>query len=190
MPLSENNRFVFGSARWSSSTSSWWFDGLNAQRTLSGRIGGLLRMSRHKYEYECAVQCQSMKFYYLWIFCSGFFFIVLYVCASAVLKNNQCEFLLDIITHYYLLEYDFLILLQQFATYRVPWLGSFVWFRQFCFFLFHSCYCFVSLIGAPTASTDWFDRKRVSEKRWNMKLNFFWRVMVLNEHFISNSNYI
>lgn len=203
MPLSENNRFMFGSARWS--TSSWWFDRLNAQRTLSGCIFraycGACLATNTKYEiriWMCCTHSTTMPKHEVLLFMDFLFWILLHcaVCVrhSCEAEEHQCEFLLDIITHYYLLEYDFLILLLSFFFFLLHQLARTV-ARFFClvstvlFLFFHSCYCFVSLIGAPTASADWFDREQVAEERWNYIL-FFWRVMVLNEHFISNSNYI
>lgn len=74
----------------------------------------------------------------------------------------------------------FLCCLRQFAltcfARHTLQFQSFVWFRLFALLLF---FCFFLLIGVPAASADWFDGER-----WN-----FWRVMVPNEQFISNSNY-
>lgn len=98
-----------------------------------------------------AQQCQSMMFYYLWIFFRPSSSL-LFSCLGADRRTHQCEILLDIITHYYLLEFDFLApfifcCLRQFAltcfARHTLQFQSFVWFRLFLLLLLFCCFFFL-----------------------------------------------
>lgn len=94
------------------------------RRTLSGT----------RYTLQAAIHVrQSMMFYYFILFST--FFLILYVyyfCGDAE-GTHQCEILLDIITHYYLLKFD-LCIHSYFFLFSTSLRTHYIWF--FCLVLF------------------------------------------------------
>lgn len=115
MPLSENNRFWFNT---SIIASWWWYDTLSVNLLvplLEVIANGWMDAGRQQHN-----GAKVVMFHYLWILFFTEFFFAPFHCLDATAEEHQCEILLDIITHYYLLEFDFLVVffsvsLWQFA---------------------------------------------------------------------------